>query len=171
MVAKFRETCPTVPMSAYIHTSAQVTGDVTVGEDVSVWCNAVIRGDVNKIRIGRGTNIQDCCVLHVDHGKYVLNVGEYVTVGHRAVLHGCEVEDECLIGIGAIVLNGAAVGAGSVIGAGALVPEGFRVPPGSVVLGVPGKIVRSVSLEEKARFRMNAARYIELAKAYREGEA
>ncbi len=171
MVATFRGVSPILGPSVYIHPSAQVIGDVRLGEDVSVWCNAVIRGDVNGIRVGRGTNIQDCSVLHVEHERHSLSIGEHVTVGHRAVLHGCVVGDDCLIGIGAIVLNGAVIGQGSVIGAGALVPEGCRIPPGSVVLGIPGKIIRTVNEEEKARFRLNADHYIELAKSYQEGWA
>ncbi len=135
---------------SWVHPSAVVIGDVTLGRDASVWPTAVLRGDNDAIVIGDETNVQDGAIIHVDAGKPV-RVGNRVTIGHRAVLHGCTVEDECMIGIGAIVLNGAVIGAGSVIGAGALVPEGMIVPPGSLALGVPAKVVRSVDDALRAR--------------------
>ncbi len=166
MVQSFGSFRPQVADSAFIHESAQVIGRVSIGGSSSVWCNAVLRGDVNTISIGVGTNIQDCCVLHVEHDQFPLTVGNHVTVGHSAVLHGCIVEDECVVGIGAIVLNGARIGRGSVVAAGAIVPEGVAIPAGSLVMGVPGKVRRAVSEAEQVRFRENAQHYIDLARQY-----
>jgi carbonic anhydrase/acetyltransferase-like protein (isoleucine patch superfamily) len=168
MIRSFRGAIPKVAPSCYIDPSAQLIGDVTIGERSSVWPNATVRGDVHWIRIGEGTSIQDNSVLHVESGKHPLVVGNYVTVGHSAVLHGCTIEDDCIIGIGAIVLNGATVGKGSVIAAGALVSEGAQIPPGSLAMGVPAKVKREVSAEEQQRFRTNAEHYIELRQLYRE---
>jgi carbonic anhydrase/acetyltransferase-like protein (isoleucine patch superfamily) len=168
MIRSFRGVVPKIAPSCFIDPSAQVIGDVVIGERSSVWCNATLRGDVNIIRIGEGTNIQDNSVLHVDSDGFPLHIGDRVTVGHSAVLHGCTIEGDCLIGIGAIVLNGARIGAGSVIAAGALVPEGAVIPPGSLAMGVPAKVRREVTSEEKERFRINAEHYIELRQQYRE---
>ena len=169
MITPFKSFVPRISPTCFIHQSAQVIGNVEIGAYSSIWCNAVVRGDVNAIRIGQGSNIQDSCVLHVEHELFPLRIGDYVTVGHSAVLHGCAIEDECLIGIGAIVLNGANVGSGSVIAAGTLVPEGVAVPSGSVVMGVPGKVRRAVSQDEQLRFRLNAQHYIDLSKQYNGG--
>ncbi len=152
MIRAHRGVVPKIAASAYIDPSAQVIGDVEVGERSSIWPNATVRGDVHAIRIGEETNIQDNCVLHGELGQHAVILGSRVTVGHSVVLHGCEVEDDCLIGIGAIVLNGARVGRGSVVAAGALVPEGMEVPPGSLVVGVPGKVRRQVTEEEAAAY-------------------
>ena len=168
MIRSFCGATPKVAPSAYIDPSAQVIGDVVVGDKASVWPNAVVRGDVNYIRIGDETNVQDNSVLHVDSGDFPLLVGNRVTVGHAVVLHGCTVEDECLIGIGAVILNGARIGAGSVVAAGALIPEGMEVPPGSLVMGVPCKVRRPVTGEEQERFRENCRHYVELRRQYRE---
>ena len=140
--------------TAFIAKGAIVLGDVSLGRDASVWFNAVIRGDAERIAIGDETNIQDLSMVHADPGLPCL-VGSRVTVGHRVILHGCVIEDECLIGMGAIVLNGAHVGRGSVVGAGALVKEGMSVPAGSLVLGVPGRVLRPV--DENARERIEHA--------------
>ncbi len=171
MIRAYRGALPKVAASAYIDPSAVVIGDVTVGERSSVWPGAVARGDVHWIRIGEETSIQDNSVLHCDAPDWPLTVGNRVTVGHRVVLHGCTVEDECVIGIGAIVLNGARIGAGSVVAAGSLVTEGMQVPPGSMVMGVPGKIRRETTEEEKTRFRENARHYVEACRIYREEPA
>jgi carbonic anhydrase/acetyltransferase-like protein (isoleucine patch superfamily) len=168
MIRPFRGTLPVVAPSAYIDPSAQVIGRVTIGERSSVWCNAVLRGDVNYISIGEETNVQDNCVLHVETDIYPLIMGNRITVGHSVTLHGCTIEDDCLIGIGAIVLNNAHLGAGSVIAAGALVSEGAQIPAGSLVMGVPGKVRRDVSPEEKERFRINAQRYVALRQLYKD---
>lgn len=168
MIRSFRGAIPKIAPSCFIDPSAQVIGDVTIGEGSSVWPNATLRGDVNWIRIGEGTNVQDNSVLHVDSGDFPLIVGNRVTVGHAVVLHGCTVEDDALIGIGAIVLNGARIGKGAVIAAGTLVPEGMEIPAYSLVMGVPAKVRRQVSDEERERFRANAAHYDELRRFYRE---
>ena len=166
MIRAFRGVLPRVATSAYIDPSAQVIGDVTLGERSSIWCNATLRGDVNRIVIGDETNVQDNAVLHVDEGEFPLHLGNRVTVGHSVVLHGCTVSDGALIGIGAIVLNGAKIGAGAVIAAGALVAEGMEIPAGSLAMGVPAKVRREVSGEEKERFRVNADHYVELSREY-----
>ena len=135
--------------TAFIAPGATVVGDVNIGKEASVWYQSVVRGDMEPITIGDQTNIQDLSVLHVDEGLPCI-VGNRVGVGHRAILHGCTVEDDCLIGMGAILLNGVKVGAGSVIGAGALITENTVVPPGSLVLGVPAKVVRCSEKERIA---------------------
>jgi carbonic anhydrase/acetyltransferase-like protein (isoleucine patch superfamily) len=167
MIRPYRGHVAQVAASAYIDPSAQVIGEVSIGENSSIWPCVVIRGDVGLIRIGDETNIQDNSTLHSDEG-FPLTIGNRVTVGHQAMLHGCTIEDGCLIGIGAIVLNGAKVGAGSVVAAAALVPEGMEVPPGSVVMGVPGKVRREVTPEEKERFDLNLAHYLEKTRLYKD---
>ena len=167
MIRQYRGNRPRIAASAYIDESAQVIGDVTIGERASVWPNVTIRGDVNSIMIGEETNIQDNSTLHCDAGLFPLAIGNRVTVGHQAMLHGCTIEDDCLIGIAAVVLNGARIGTGSVIAAAALVPEGAVIPPHSLAMGVPAKVRRHVTPEEVERFRLNARHYVELAQAYR----
>jgi carbonic anhydrase/acetyltransferase-like protein (isoleucine patch superfamily) len=168
MIRAFRGVVPKIAASAYIDPSAQVIGDVEIGERSSVWPNVTIRADVNSIRIGTESNIQDNSVIHVEHDIYPTIVGDRVTVGHSVTLHGCVIEDDALIGIGAIVLNGAKIGAGSVIAAGALVPERMDVPPGSMVMGVPATIRRELTAEERQRFRENAQNYVRYRETYRE---
>ncbi len=155
--------------TAFVAPGAVVLGDVTLGREASVWYNAVIRGDMAPIRIGAESNIQDLCMVHVDEGV-PCSVGRRVGVGHRAILHGCAVEDECLVGMGAVLLNGVRVGTGSVIGAGAVLTEGMTVPPGSVVLGVPARVVRRVDEELAERLRANWRHYVALAHRHRAGE-
>lgn len=159
---------PRVAESAYIDASAQVIGDVVIGERSSVWPNVAIRGDVNYIRIGDETSIQDNSVVHVDHEQYPCIVGNQVTVGHRVVLHGCEVQDNALIGIGAVVLNGAKIGEGAVVAAGALVPEGMEIPAKMLAMGTPAKIRREVTPEEQDRFRKNCRNYVVITAIYKE---
>lgn len=168
MIRSFRGAVPQIAASAYVDRSAVVIGNVAVGERSSIWPNVTVRGDTNSIRIGDETSIQDNSVLHCDPGPFALNIGNRVTVGHQAMLHGCTIEDECLIGIGAIVLNGARIGKGSVIAAGAVVPEGAEIAEYSMVMGVPGKVKRQITEEERERFRVNADHYVEAARAYRE---
>jgi carbonic anhydrase/acetyltransferase-like protein (isoleucine patch superfamily) len=148
----------------YVHSAAVIIGNVSLGRDASVWPTAVLRGDSDAIVIGDDTNVQDGTIIHVDPGKPV-RVGNRVTIGHRAVIHGCTIEDDCLIGIGAIILNDAVIGTGSMIGAGAVVAEGTKVPPGSLVLGVPGKVVRPVDAELRARIERGAKSYVEKIRA------
>jgi len=171
MVRPYRGVTPRIATSAYIDTSAQITGDVEIGERSSVWLNVSIRGDVNYVRIGNETSIQDNTVLHVERDIYPCIIGNRVTVGHRAVLHGCVVEDEVLIGIGAIVLNGAKIGAGAVVAAGALVPERMEVPANSLVMGAPAKVRREVTPEERKRFSKNCDNYVELTAIYKEEQS
>jgi carbonic anhydrase/acetyltransferase-like protein (isoleucine patch superfamily) len=171
MIRAYRGIVPRIAASAYIDQSAQVIGDVVVGERSSIWPNVTARGDVNTIRIGDETNIQDNSVLHCDAGKFPLHIGNRVTVGHMVMLHGCTIEDECLIGIAAVVLNGAKIGKGSVIAAGAVVPEGAQIPPLSMVMGVPAKVKRAVTDEERERFSMNADHYVEASEVYRDEPA
>ena len=166
MIRSFQGTHPKIAPTAYVDPAAVIIGDVTIGERSSVWPNAVLRGDVNRITIGEETNVQDGSVLHVEYALHELILGNRVTVGHSVVLHGCTVEDDSLIGIGAILLNGARIGEGSVIAAGALVPEGMQIPPGSLAMGVPAKVRRTVTPEERERFRLNAQHYVELREKY-----
>lgn len=167
MIRAYRGVLPKIADSAYIDASAQVIGNVTVGERASVWPNVTARGDVNSIHIGDDSNVQDNSVLHCDAGLFPLYIGDRVTVGHLAMLHGCTIEDDCLIGIGAVVLNGAKIGRGSVIAAGAVVPEGAEVPPDSMVMGVPAKVKRPLTPDERQRFRLNAMHYVEAARIYK----
>lgn len=148
---------------------AVVKGDVRFGEKTSVWFNAVIRGDAGPITIGDETNIQDNCTLHLDRGT-ALTIGKRVTVGHNAVLHGCTIGDNVIIGMGAIVMNGAVIGSNSIIGAGAIVTERTKIPENSLVIGIPGKVKRETTGEEQSAILMNAAAYVEEAEAYRNGK-
>jgi gamma-carbonic anhydrase len=168
MIRPYRGIYPKIAPTAYVDQASTVIGDVTMGDRSSVWPSAVLRGDVNRIVIGADTNIQDGSVLHGELDRYPVILGDRVTVGHMVCLHGCVVEDDVLVGIGAIVLNGAKVGHGSVIAAGALVPEGMEIPPESMVMGVPAKVRRQVTEEEKARFKENAQRYIRYRQDYRD---
>ncbi|HWG36850.1 MAG TPA: gamma carbonic anhydrase family protein [Terriglobales bacterium] len=151
---------PKIAASAFIEDSAQVIGDVVVGENSSIWFHAVVRGDVHSIRIGRETNIQDNCVLHGYKQKHPVVLGDRVTVAHSVNLHGCHIEDDCLIGIGAIVLNGARIGRGSIVAAGALIPEGAHVAPGSVMLGAPARVHRAATKLDREMIAIHAANYV-----------
>ncbi len=157
---------PVVAATAWVHPSAVVIGRVTLGDQVSVWPGAVLRGDRDAIAIGDESNVQDGVVIHCDPGTPCL-VGKRVTIGHRAVVHGCVIEDGCLIGIGAVVLNGARVGAGSLVAAGAVVGEGMVIPPGSLVVGVPAKVLRPLNAEQAARVARSYLSYVELKERYR----
>ncbi len=152
---------------AWIAAGAIVLGDVTLGAQSSVWFHAVIRGDTERIVIGAGTNIQDLCMLHADPGFPCL-IGDRVTVGHRAIVHGAQVADDVTIGMGAILLNGAKVGSGSVVAAGSLVPEGVEIPANSLVMGVPGRVKREVTAADRERSRHAAEHYVSAAADYRQ---
>jgi len=167
MIRSFRGKRPSVGERAYVDPSAQVIGDVSLGDHASVWMGAVLRGDINTITIGARTNIQDHCVVHVDSGAYPTVVGEDVTVGHSVTLHGCTVSRLCLIGMGATLLNGVSVGEGSIVGAGSLLPERMSVPPGRVVMGVPARVLRETTTEERERIRESAEHYVDLKETYR----
>lgn len=166
MIRSHQSHLPIVPASAYVDVSAQVIGQVTLGEHSSVWMNAVLRGDVHTIRIGAESNVQDCAVLHGMKGLYPVVVGDRVTIGHNATVHGCVLEDDVLIGIGAIILNGAHIGAGSIIAAGAVIPERTMIPPRSLVAGVPGKVRRSLGDDDLEMIRGYARNYLGYTKAY-----
>lgn len=159
---------PNAMPAPWIHESAVVLGNVTLGDDVSVWPTAVIRADVERIEIGARSNVQDGAVIHCDVGIPTL-IGEDCVIGHRAVVHGTILEDGVLVGMGAILLNRVRVGAGSIIGAGAVLTEGMQVPAGSLVLGVPGKVVRTLDAEQRAKILANAAGYVELKEHHRDG--
>ena len=146
-------------------------GDVVIGPDSSVWFGAVVRGDVHQIRIGARTNLQDHCVVHVTRDRFATEIGDEVTVGHRAVVHGCRVGDGALIGIGAIVLDGACVGEEALVGAGALVAPGAEIPAGALALGVPARVVRALSADERAAQRARAVEYVETARRYAREDA
>ena len=160
MLRRFRGILPTVDPSAYVDESAQVIGDVHIGPESSVWMNVVIRGDVNAIRIGARTNVQDGTVVHVQSGTHPTTIGDEVTIGHGAIVHGCTIEDRCLIGMGAILLNGVRVGAESIVAAGSLLPENFQVPPRSLVMGSPAKVRRSLADADVGSIRRYAANYV-----------
>jgi carbonic anhydrase/acetyltransferase-like protein (isoleucine patch superfamily) len=160
MLRAFRGRVPAVHPTAFVDDSAQIIGDVEIGAESSVWMNAVVRGDVNDIRIGARTNVQDGTVIHVMHDTHPTRIGDDVTIGHSAVVHGCTVEDRVLLGMGAILLNGAVVGHDSIVAAGALVAEGTVVPPRSLVMGVPAKVRRSLTDTEVESVRESAANYV-----------
>jgi carbonic anhydrase/acetyltransferase-like protein (isoleucine patch superfamily) len=165
-IYELNQVSPTMSESAWVADSAQVMGRVDLAAHSSVWFGAVIRGDTESIHIGEGSNIQDGSVLHADIGQPI-RVGKHVTVGHKVMLHGCIIGDESLIGIGAIVLNGAKIGKNCIVGAGSLVTEGKEFPDGSMIMGTPAKVVRSLSPEQIQGLRMSAKHYIENAERYR----
>ena len=166
MIRSYKGISPTIPDSCYVDESAQVIGDVMLSENASIWMNAVVRGDVNYIRIGANSNIQDCSVMHGMLIQWPVVVGDWVTVGHSVTLHGCVVEDRCLIGMGVIILNGARVGAGSIIAAGTLIPEETVIPPGSLVMGVPGKVRNQLSDDDQQTILRYAKNYLGYKETY-----
>ncbi len=170
MILPYKGISPRIHPTVFTVETAQIIGDVEIGEDSSVWFNTVVRGDVNYITIGRRTNVQDNSVLHVTHDTHPLVIGDDVTIGHNVTLHGCTVKGRSLIGMGAVILDGAVVEEDTVIGAGALVTENMVVPSGSLVLGVPGKVRRELTSEERGELLQSARNYIEYSNSYREGE-
>ncbi|MBB6145494.1 carbonic anhydrase/acetyltransferase-like protein (isoleucine patch superfamily) [Silvibacterium bohemicum] len=168
MIRSYQGHTPVIPDSCYVDVSAQVLGDVVLGEHASVWMNAVIRGDVHSIRVGAHSNVQDCAVLHGMRYLYPVIVGEYVTIGHNATVHGCVVEDACLIGMGATIMNNARIGEGSIVAAGALIPEGMVIPPRSLVAGVPGKVRRELTSDDRDLILKYAKNYLDYTKIYLE---
>ncbi|MDX6760421.1 gamma carbonic anhydrase family protein [Streptomyces sp. F8] len=157
---------PDIHPTAFTAPTSVAVGDVTLAAGSNIWYSAVLRADCGPITLGADSNVQDNCTLHVDPG-FPVAIGERVSIGHNAVVHGCTVEDDCLIGMGATVLNGAVIGAGSLVAAQALVPQGMVVPPGSLVAGVPAKVRRELTEEEREHIRVNALMYVELAKQHR----
>ena len=168
MIRSYQGRTPVISESCYVDVSAQVLGDVVLGEHSSVWMNAVVRGDVNSIRVGAHSNIQDCAVLHGMRYVYPVIVGDYVTIGHNATVHGCVVEDCCLIGIGAVILNNAHIGEGSIIAAGTVIPENMKIPPRSLVAGVPGKVRRELNSDDRDMILKYANNYLDYTKIYLE---
>jgi carbonic anhydrase/acetyltransferase-like protein (isoleucine patch superfamily) len=169
MIRSYQGHKPHVPASCYVDLSAQLIGDVTLGERSSVWMNAVLRGDVNSIRVGANSNVQDCAVLHGQRNLYPVHVGDWVTIGHNATVHGCVVEDEVVIGMGATVLNNARIGAGSIIAAGAVVPEHTVVPPKTLWAGVPAKLRRQLDDKDRALILEYAQNYLDYVEIYLNG--
>ena len=167
MIRSFRGTKPRIAASAYVDPGAHVIGDVEIGERSSVWPCVVLRGDIEPIRVGADTNIQDGTVIHTDRG-FPTTIGDRVSVGHSVILHGCTIVEDSLIGMGATVLNGARIGRGAVVAAGALVPEGMEVAPDMLVMGAPAKPRRPVSAEEKERFQKGGGGYVERGKQAKE---
>ena len=168
MIRSYRGRKPQIAASAYVDEAAVVIGNVTIGEDSSIWPAVVVRGDVHFIRIGARTNVQDGSVLHVMRDEWPLILGDNVTIGHGVVLHGCTIESRCLIGMGTIILNGAKIGAGSIIAAGTLVPERTQIPPGSLFMGHPGKFRRTLSAEDQETIDNYAQRYVEYKDTYKQ---
>ena len=166
MIRSFKGITPQIPDSAYVDECAQIIGDVILGEYASVWMNAVLRGDVHSVRVGHYSNIQDCSVLHGMKEKYGVFVGDYVTVGHGVILHGCTIEDRCLIGMGSIILNGAHICSGSIIAAGTLIPEKTKVESNSLWMGSPGKFRRHLDEKDQELIIMYAENYLGYTKSY-----
>jgi carbonic anhydrase/acetyltransferase-like protein (isoleucine patch superfamily) len=166
MVRSYLGHSPAIPGSCYIDISAQVLGQVELGEHSSVWMNAVLRGDVHYIRLGANSNVQDCAVLHGMRYKHPVVVGDWVTIGHNATVHGCVIEDACLIGMGATILNNARIGGGSIIAAGALIPENTVVPPGTLWAGVPAKERRRLEPKDRETILQYARNYVDYTATY-----
>ncbi|MEI7928541.1 MAG: gamma carbonic anhydrase family protein [Verrucomicrobiales bacterium] len=164
-IESFDQILPTVHPSTFIAATADVIGRVTLGEESSVWYGAVLRGDINRIVVGHHSNIQDNAVLHLAD-DFGCHVGELVTIGHSAIIHACTIKDEVLVGMGSIVLDGAVIGERSIIGAGALVTGGTIIPPGSLVIGSPGKVVRTLSLDEQHKVKSWAEKYVVVSRKF-----
>lgn len=164
-ICRFLEETPQVAKSAFIAPSAQLLGAVSIGEESSVWYGSVLRADIERIQIGRGSNLQDGTIVHLASDRGTV-VGDYVTCGHRCLLHACTIENEVLVGMGATVMDGAVVGARSIIGAGALVTRGQEIPPGSLVVGTPAKVIRTLSEDEQAEIRTWADKYIQVSREH-----
>ncbi|MFP4660805.1 MAG: gamma carbonic anhydrase family protein [Halanaerobiales bacterium] len=165
MLYRYKDYSPVIEEDVFIASGCKIIGRVTLKSRANIWYNTVIRGDIADIVIGKNTNVQENSSLHVDH-NIPLKIGDNVTVGHGAILHSCEIRDNCLIGMGATILNNTVIGENSIIGANALVPEGKVIPPGSLVLGVPGKIVKELTKENINKIKKNAEEYLELAREH-----
>lgn len=166
MIRSYKGMTPQVPASAYVDESAQLIGDVVLGEHASVWMNAVLRGDVHHIRVGAHTNVQDLSVLHGMKGQYPVILGDWVTVGHSVTLHGCVIEDRCLIGMGCIILNGARIGAGSIVAAGTVIPENTVVSPRTLWMGVPGRFRKALGDADQELILRYARNYLDYKDQY-----
>jgi carbonic anhydrase/acetyltransferase-like protein (isoleucine patch superfamily) len=166
MIRSYQGHAPKIPSSCYVDQSAQVLGDVTLGEHSSVWMNAVLRGDVHSIRVGANSNVQDCAVLHGQRNLYAVTVGDWVTIGHNATVHGCTVEDAVLIGMGVVILNDCRIGEGSILAAGTVLPEHTVVPPRTLWAGVPGKQRRTLEDKDHALILEYAKNYLDYTEIY-----
>jgi carbonic anhydrase/acetyltransferase-like protein (isoleucine patch superfamily) len=166
MIRGYQGRLPQIPASCYVDLSAQILGDVALGERSSVWMNAVLRGDVHSIRVGSCSNVQDCAVLHGQRNLYPVIVGDWVTIGHNATVHGCVVEDEVVIGIGAVILNNCRIGSGSIVAAGAVVPEHMVVPPRTLWAGVPARLRRQLTDADRALILEYARNYLDYTEIY-----
>jgi len=166
MIRRYQGHVPKIPASCYVDQSAQVIGDVTLGEHSSVWMNAVLRGDVHSIRLGANSNVQYCAVLHGQRNLYAVNVGDWVTIGHNATVHGCTVEDAVLVGMGVVILNDCRIGEGSILAAGAVLPEHTVVPPRTLWAGVPGKQRRTLDDKDHALILQYAKNYLDYVEIY-----
>ena len=167
MIHKFENKSPLISESCFISDSADIIGDVEIGEDSSVWFGSVIRGDMNQIKIGSNTNIQDNCVVHVTTNIAPTIIGNGVTIGHKAIIHGCTINDNCLIGMGCIIMDLAIIGKGSIIAAGALVPPGMKVPSRKLMVGIPAKPIRDITPQEYTDIKKSALHYILFSKKYK----
>ena len=166
MIYDFNGKSPDIDKTSYISPSVDVIGDVSIGKDSSIWFGSVLRGDMHYIKIGSRTNIQDNSIIHVTTDLYPTIIGDEVTIGHNVIVHGCQIEDRCLIGMGSIIMDGVVIGSGSLIGAGALISPGTNIPPNSLVVGLPGKIVRSTTSKEQNEIIERAQHYIDFSKKY-----
>ncbi|HHV37902.1 MAG TPA: gamma carbonic anhydrase family protein [Tepidimicrobium sp.] len=167
MIKEFQGILPDIAEDAFIADTAIVIGDVNIGEGSSIWYGAVLRGDIENISIGRNSNIQDNATVHAD-SKFPTQIGDYTVVGHNAIVHGCQVGNNCLIGMGAIILDGAVIGDNCIIGAGTVITEGKEIPSNSLVIGVPGKVIRQVANDEIESIKKNALAYSQLCKEHKE---
>jgi carbonic anhydrase/acetyltransferase-like protein (isoleucine patch superfamily) len=166
MIRSYQGHKPEIHSTCYVDVSAQILGDVVIGERSSVWMNAVLRGDVNSIRVGACSNVQDCAVLHGQRNLYAVNVGDWVTIGHNATVHGCVVRDSCVIGMGATILNDARIGEGCIIAAGSVVPEHTIIPPRTLWAGVPAKLRRELTDKDRALILEYAQNYLDYVDIY-----
>ncbi len=166
IIKEFEDKFPRIGERVFIAEDAVIIGDITVGDESSIWYKTVIRGDVNYIKIGKWTSVQDGSIVHVTNGTAPTIIGDYVTVGHGVKLHGCTIKDRCLIGIGAIVLDNVIINEGSIVAAGTLIPPGKEYPPGSLIMGSPGKVVRKLTEEEIENLKKHALRYVDYKNRY-----
>jgi carbonic anhydrase/acetyltransferase-like protein (isoleucine patch superfamily) len=166
MLISFKDKSPHIDPSVYVAKTAEIIGDIEIGENSSIWNGAVLRGDMNYIKLGKNVNVQDNAVIHGTFLKYPTIIGNNVSIGHAAIVHGCTIKNDCIIGMGAKVLEGAEIGAWCMVGAGAVITEGMKIPDGSLVLGVPAKIVKELTDEQKERITANWQSYIILKENY-----
>lgn len=166
MIIKFKNKIPKVDSGCFIAPSADIIGDVTIAKDANIWFNTVVRADGNEVIIGKATNIQDNCTIHIQNKGNPTRIGDYVTIGHGAIIHGCTIGDNCLIGMGAIILNGAVIGENTIVAAGSVVTTKKKIPSGVLCMGTPAKVIRQLTREEINEIKLSAVEYVELSKQY-----